>query len=226
MCSRYSLTSPHESVRRVFGYTNEAPFPPRYNIAPTQPAAIVRVSHAGRRELALVRWGLIPSWVKNPAEFSTLINARGESLAAKPSFRAAFRHKRCLVPADGFYEWVGKAGAKRPHLIRPRNGEVMAFAGLFEEWMGSDGSEIDTMAIITVAANKTVNEVYDRMPAILPAAAFDDWLDCKRNEPRHIADLLAPAPEGLLEIVEVSAKLNNPRNEGADLQTPVRTTLF
>lgn len=102
----------------------------------------------------------------------------------------------------------------------------MAFAGLFEEWMGSDGSEIDTMAIITVAANKTVNEVYDRMPAILPAAAFDDWLDCKRNEPRHIADLLAPAPEGLLEIVEVSAKLNNPRNEGADLQTPVRTTLF
>ncbi len=224
MCSRYSLTSPHEAVRAVFGYANEHPFPPRYNIAPTQPVAIVRPSAAGPRELALVRWGLIPPWVKNPAEFATLINARGESIAEKPSFRGAFRHKRCLVPADGFYEWLGKPGAKRPHLIRPRHGGPIAFAGLYEQWMGPDGSEIDTMAIITVAANVAVSAVHDRMPAILAPEAFADWLDCRTNESRHVAGLLAPAPEDLLDIVEVNPRLNNSRNEGPELQQPVHAT--
>ncbi|MEZ5842995.1 MAG: SOS response-associated peptidase [Hyphomicrobiaceae bacterium] len=227
MCSRYSLTSLHEAVRRVFGYENEpAPFPPRYNIAPTQPVAIVRTSAANRRELALVRWGLIPSWVKDPAAFSTLINARAEGIAQKPSFRAPLRHKRCLVPADGFYEWIGKPGAKRPHLLRPRSGGPMAFAGLYEQWMGADGSEMDSMAIITVPASRAVSVVHDRMPAILPPEAFEAWLDCKTREPREVVHWLRPAPEDLLEIIEVGTRLNNPRNEGAELQTPVRTTLF
>lgn len=226
MCSRYSLTSPHEAVRRVFGYVNDEPFPPRYNIAPTQPVAIVRTSAAVARELALVRWGLIPPWVKDPGQFSTLINARAESLAEKPSFRGAYRHKRCLVPADGFYEWIGKPGAKRPHLIRPVAGGPIAFAGLYEQWMGAEGSEIDTMAIITVAANRTVGAIHDRMPAIIAPDHFEEWLDCRGREPREVAHLLAPAADDLLAIVEVDAQLNNPRNEGAHLQTPVRTTLF
>jgi len=152
MCSRYSLTSPPEAVRAYFRCDNEAVFPPRYNIAPSQPVAIVRNKPQGGREMALVRWGLIPAWVKDPRAFKMLINARAESAVDKPSFRAAMRHRRCLIPADGFYEWKGAPGAKRPHLVKPRAGGPMALAGIFENWLGADGSEIETVAILTVAA--------------------------------------------------------------------------
>jgi putative SOS response-associated peptidase YedK len=226
MCSRYSLTSPPEAVRALFGYEDEPDFPPRYNIAPTQPVAIVRVGPAGRREFRLVRWGLIPSWCKDPGNFTTLINARLETLAEKASFRAAVRHKRCLVPADGFYEWTGPKGAKRPFLIRSRTPGPMAFAGLYEEWMGPDGSEMDSMAIITMPANRTMSHLHDRMPAILPPDAFATWLDCRNVRAEEAMAVIQPAPETLLETIEVSSKLNNPRAEGADLQQPCRTTLF
>jgi putative SOS response-associated peptidase YedK len=226
MCSRYSLTSPHEAVRAYFRYTNEAPFPPRYNIAPSQPVAIVRNAPNGARELALVRWGLIPSWVKDPRAFKMLINARAETAAEKASFRAALRHRRCLVPADGFYEWTGAPGAKRPHLIRPRGGDPMAMAGLWEHWLGADGSEIETMAILTVGANKAMSVLHDRMPAILAPEHFDVWLDCRPGTAEVVAGLLGPAPEHLLEIVEVSRKLNNPRNEGPEVQEPVVPSLL
>ena len=221
MCSRYSLTSPPEAVRAYFRHQNEQVYPPRYNIAPTQPVGIVRIAESGRREFQLVRWGLIPPWVKDPRTFATLINARAETAAEKPSFRGAFRHKRCLVPADGFYEWTGPVGAKRPHLIRPRAHGMMAFAGLFESWLGADGSEVDTMAILTVAANTTVAAVHDRMPAILPSEHFDTWLDCRNVDVRPASALLQPASGDLLEIIEVDPKLNNSRNEGAQLQQPV-----
>jgi putative SOS response-associated peptidase YedK len=226
MCSRYSLTSPHEAVRAYFRHANEAPFPPRYNIAPSQPVAIVRTAMNGGRELALVRWGLIPGWVKDPREFKMLINARAETAADKPSFRAAIRHRRCLVPADGFYEWTGAPGAKRPHLIRPRQGGPMAMAGIFEHWQGADGSEIETLAILTVAANRAMSVLHDRMPAILAPEHFDVWLDCRPGTAEIIEGLLAPAPEDLLEIVEVSRKLNNPRNEGPEVQEPAATALL
>lgn len=221
MCSRYSLTSPPEAVRSYFSYDNEAVFPPRYNIAPSQPVAIVRNKPQGGRELALVRWGLIPSWVKDPREFKLLFIARAETAAEKPSFRGAMRHRRCLVPTDGFYEWTGAAGAKRPHLVRPRRGGPMAMAGIFEHWLGADGSELETMAILTVAANLTMSVLHDRMPVILAPEHFDRWLDCRPGTTDGIADLLLPAPEGLLDIVEVSSKLNNPRNEGPEVQEPV-----
>lgn len=220
MCSRYSLTSPPEAVRSYFRTASKADFPPRYNIAPTQPVLIATEAVGRARDLVLVRWGLIPSWVKNPAEFTTLINARAETAAEKPSFRAALRHRRCLVPSDGFYEWTGKPGAKRPHLIRPKGGGPMAMAGIHEHWIGADGSELDTMAILTVAANSTVAAVHDRMPLILAPEHFDVWLDCRSGSAAGILGLLGPAPDDLLEIVEVSPKLNNPRNEGPDLQTP------
>lgn len=222
MCSRYSLTSPPEAVRSYFKLGAIEPFPPRYNIAPTQPVAIVRLDHKGARELALVRWGLIPSWVKDPREFSTLINARSETAAEKPSFRAAMRHRRCLVPTDGFYEWTGKPGAKRPHLIRPRGGGPMAMAGIWEHWLGSDGSELETMAILTTAANRAVSVLHDRMPVILAPDSFEQWLDCRPGTADFVRDLLHPAAEGVLEIIEVSARLNNPRNEGPEVQEPVR----
>ncbi len=226
MCSRYSLTSPHEAVRQTFGYANPHAFPPRYNIAPTQPVAIVRLTATFERELALVRWGLVPSWAKDPARLSTLINARAETAAEKPSFRGAMRHRRCLVPADGFYEWLGKAGAKRPHLIQRRGGGVLAFAGIWEHWLGADGSEIDTMAILTVPSNAAISWLHDRMPAILEPDAFAPWLDCGAVPAEAAVDMLAPAADDLLEVAEVSSRLNSWRNEGPAVQERVRTMLL
>jgi putative SOS response-associated peptidase YedK len=226
MCSRYSLTSPPEAVRAYFRHENESAFPPRYNIAPTQPALIVRTTGAGARALTLVRWGLIPPWVKDPRQFTTLINARGETASAKPAFRGAMRHKRCLVPADGFYEWTGSAGRKRPHLVRRPDGGLLAFAGIYEHWLGADGSELETMAILTVAANRAVARLHERMPAILPPGHFDAWLDCRGVAATEAVGLLAPVADDVLEIIEVSAKLNNPRNEGPELQEPVSRALL
>jgi putative SOS response-associated peptidase YedK len=226
MCSRYSLTSPPEAVRSYFDTVNEPVFPPRYNIAPTQPVAIVRLDPKGRRELALVRWGLIPSWVKDPRGFATLINARSEGAADKPAFRGAMRHRRCLVPADGFYEWTGARGRKRPQLVRPRAAGPFAMAAIWEHWMGGDGSELETMAILTVPANRSLAALHDRMPALLPPSSFADWLDCRSGSAVEAAPLLAPAPEDLLEITEVSPLLNDPRREGPELQEPVSATLL
>ncbi|MDX2307225.1 MAG: SOS response-associated peptidase [Hyphomicrobium sp.] len=220
MCSRYSLTSPPEAVRAYFDVPPFEPFPPRYNIAPTQPVPIVHLDNGGRRTLTLVRWGLIPSWVKDPRTFSTLINARSETAAEKPSFRGAMRHRRCLVPTTGFYEWTGPAGAKRPQLIRPKGGGLMAMAGLFEHWLGADGSEVETMAILTTAANRLMSTIHDRMPVILAPEHFDFWLDTRAGRAAPVEGLLEPAPEGLLEIIPVNPKLNNPRHEGPDLQVP------
>jgi putative SOS response-associated peptidase YedK len=226
MCGRYAVTSAPEAIRALFGYPEQPNFPPRYNIAPTQPVAIVRPDHAGRRELVLVRWGLIPPWVKDPRNFSTLINARAESAATKPAFRGAMRHKRCLVPADAFYEWTGTPGRKRPHLLRLASGGPMALAGLYEHWLGADGSELDTMAILTVPANAQVAALHDRMPAILPPDQFDAWLDVRAVSAEEAQGLLVPAAEDALEIVEVSRRLNDPRNEGPELQEAVGGTLL
>jgi putative SOS response-associated peptidase YedK len=220
MCSRYSLTSPAEAVRAYFAARGDHAFPPRYNIAPTQPILVARRSERGDRELVLVRWGLIPGWVKDPRTFSTLINARSESVLEKPSFRASVRHRRCLVPADGFYEWLGPAGAKRPHLFRPRSGGLLAFAGLWEHWLGADGSELETAAILTVPANATVAPIHDRMPAIVPPEHISAWLDCREVKADLAVALLGPAPASLLEVVEVDPRLNNVRNEGPELQRP------
>ena len=220
MCSRYSLTSPHEAVRAYFRYANDEPFPPRYNIAPTQPVAIVRISTKGERELALVRWGLIPSWVKDPREFTTILNARAEGVIEKPSFRSAMKYRRCLVPADGYYEWTGPQGDKRPYLIRLKKGGPMAMAGLWEHWMGADGSEMESMAIITTSANRALAHIHDRMPVVLQPELFDTWLDCKSVPPKDAVLFLQPSAPALLEAVAVSKAVNNPRNEGPEVQAP------
>ena len=220
MCSRYSLTSQPQAVRRLFDCDVIEDFPPRYNIAPTQPVLIVRANEGPgqSREARLVRWGLIPSWVKDPREFATLINARSETAAEKPSFRGAMRHKRCLVPTDGFYEWTGRPGAKQPHLIRFKSQALFAFAGLYEHWLGADGSELETMAILTTTANADMAHIHDRMPVILDPADYALWLDCRPGSSLPVEDLLRPARDGLLEIVAVNPKLNNPRAEGPELQ--------
>ncbi len=217
MCTRYAMTSPPEAVRALFGHHNTTDFPPRYNIAPTQPVLIVRLDHARRREIELVRWGLIPSWVKEPGKYAPMFNARAETAAEKPSFRGPMRHRRCLVPADGYYEWAGKEGARRPYLVRPFAGGAFAMAGLWDHWLGADGSEIETMAILTVEANADVKRIHDRMPVIVPPDQFETWLDISSGRSGDAERLLCPLPAGQLDVLAVDPKLNNPRSEGAEV---------
>jgi len=195
MCGRYLITSSPEAFRRLFGYLEQPNFPPRYNVAPTQPIPVVRVVE-GRRQFALVRWGLIPPWVKDPRKFTLLINARAESVNDKPAFRYPMRRRRCLVPADGFYEWKDEGGRKRPFCVRPRDGEPIAFAGLWETWIGPNGEELETAAIITTNASRDLAVLHDRMP-------------------------VAPAAEGLLDAYEVSSAVNRAANDEPTLIAPV-----
>jgi len=230
MCGRYTLTSAPEAVRALFHYDERPNFPARYNIAPTQPIPIVRLVD-GKRQFALVRWGLMPSWVKDPKAFSLLINARGETAADKPAFRAAMRRRRCLIPADGFYEWKALGGRKQPFYIHAKSsnheksGAPLAFAGLWETWAGPNGEEVDTAAIVTTDANATLSGIHDRMPVIVPPDAFDQWLgagvlasgvDAKFDLENAIA-LIRPAPDDLLEAHPVSRQVNRVANDNPKL---------
>ena len=224
MCARYVITSPAAAVRALFAFDEQLDFPPRYNVAPTQPIPIVRL-HDGKRSFALVRWGFLPAWVKDPRGFSLLINARGESVQDKPAFRNAMRRRRCLIPTDGFYEWQasGTPGPpKRPYFVRAKRdadgtAPPLAFAGLYETWTGPNGEELDTAAIITTTANRTLAAVHERMPVFVRPEAFDLWLDCANVEADVAAALIAPADETLLEAYEVSAAVNRVANDSAAL---------
>jgi putative SOS response-associated peptidase YedK len=219
MCGRYAVTSVPEAIRALFGFVETPDFPPRFNIAPTQPIPVVRLVD-GTRSFALVRWGLIPAWVKDPRTFSLLINARGESLLDKPAFRNAMKRRRCLVPADGFYEWKQDGDRKRPFFVRSKGGPV-GFAGLWETWTGPNGEELETACIVTTAANRMLRPIHDRMPAVIPPEAFDLWLDGGRVDAETAAALIAPAPEGLFEAYEVSTAVNRAANDSATLILPV-----
>jgi putative SOS response-associated peptidase YedK len=220
MCGRYAITTAPEAMRSLFRYQDQPNFPSRYNIAPTQPIAIVRIEE-GQRRFALVRWGLIPSWVKDPRTFSLLINARGESLLDKPAFRSAMRYRRCLIPADGFYEWRQEGPRKRPYYVRLRAGGLMALAGLWEAWTGPNGEELESAVIVTTLANRTLRPIHERMPVIIPPEAFHIWLDCRNADADTAAALVAPAPAGLLEVYEVSTAVNRTANDSAALIEPL-----
>ncbi|MBX6327735.1 MAG: SOS response-associated peptidase [Pseudolabrys sp.] len=220
MCSRYTLVSAPAVIRNRFGYCEQPVFPPRYNIAPSQPIAVVRISE-GRRRFALMRWGLIPSWARDPRALSLLYNARGETVLTKPAFRAAMKRRRCLIPADGFYEWQAGRGSRQPYYVRARSGALMAFAGLWDSWVGPNGEELDGAAIITTASNRTLTHVHARMPAILPPEAFEPWLDCAAVDAASAWSLLAPAPEDLLEAYAISTAVNRVTNDDASLLRPV-----
>lgn len=220
MCGRYTLTLTPEEMKRLFRYPETPNFPPRYNIAPTQPIAIVAATH-GERHFRLVRWGLIPSWVKDPSSFTLLINARSETAAEKPAFRAGMRHRRVLIPASGFYEWRRDGKEKQAFFIRPRHGGGIAFAGISEDWLGADGSEIDTAAILTTEANHLVGAIHDRMPVIIREEDFDAWLDTDGVQPKDLKRLLSPAPDELLEAIPVSARVGAVRNDDPAVQSPI-----
>jgi len=226
MCGRYVIIATPEAIRAQFGYSEQPNFPPRYNVAPTQPIPIVRLID-GKRSFALMRWGLLPAWVKDPKTFPLLINARGESVMEKPAFRNAMRRRRCLIPTDGFYEWRthGAAGPKQPYFVRAKrdtggNAPPLAFAGLYETWIGPNGEELDTAAIVTTAANRTLAPIHERMPVFVPREGFDLWLDCTNVEADVAATLIRPADDNLLEAYEISPAVNRVANDSAELIAP------
>jgi putative SOS response-associated peptidase YedK len=223
MCGRYTLTSSPEALRALFRYEEQPNFPPRYNVAPTQPIAIVRLVE-GKRQFALARWGLLPSWVKDPKTFTLLINARGETAAEKPAFRAAMKRRRCLIPADGFYEWQAAGDRKRPFYVRAKSGAPLAFAGLWETWEGPNGEELETGTIVTTRANRMLSPIHERMPVIVPPEAFDLWLDGATVDATTAAALIQPAPEDLLEAYEISTAVNRTANDNPKLLEPVGAT--
>jgi putative SOS response-associated peptidase YedK len=231
MSGRFALTATPGEVSELFGLADLDDFPPRYNIAPTQPILLVmagplrdRGSNLPERRALLVRWGLIPGWAKNPAELPQHFNARSETAAGKASFQAAMRHRRALIPASGFYEWKrGSSGKSQPYWVRPRHGRLIAFAGLMETYAEPGGSEIDTGAMLTTAANARIRHIHERMPVVIEPRDFSHWLDCLNNEPRHVADLLRPADPDFFEVVAVSDKVNKVANGGPEIQDAVAT---
>jgi len=220
MCGRYAITTAPEAIRQLFAYLEQPNFPPRYNVAPTQPVPIVRMVE-GKRQLALVRWGLIPAWVKDPRAFSLVINARGESVLDKPAFRNAMKRRRCLFPADGFYEWKRNGERKQPYFVRLKSGQPMAFAGLWESWMGPNGEQMETAAIVTTTASRSIAYIHDRMPVIVPPDAFDFWLDPHVDGEMATA-VVQPAKDALIEAYEVSSAVNRTANDSPLLVEPLR----
>jgi putative SOS response-associated peptidase YedK len=233
MCGRFTIVAPADSVRRAFDLPDEADavwnaLTPRYNVAPTQQVPVVRISASAEqpevmhRNLRPMRWGLVPHWADDPKIGNRLINARCETVATKPAYRAAFRSRRCLVPATGFYEWQKlDAKTRQPWLIRRKGGAIFAFAGLWERWSPKEGGEaMDSFTVITGGANSVAGRIHDRMPVILPDSAWSTWLDPETDR-RTLLDLLVPLPAEETEAFEVSRRVNSPRNEDPECVRPV-----
>jgi putative SOS response-associated peptidase YedK len=213
MCGRYFLTTPGEILADIFETEGAPELAPRYNIAPTQQVPIVRLGRDGKREMALASWGLVPTWAKEKAIGNKLINARAETLAEKPSFRDAYRKRRCLIPADGYFEWKKEGAVKQPFAFRARNGRPLALAGLWSFWKDpATGEPLESCAIITTSPNELAAAVHDRMPAILAPENHSLWLDGGAPTPTF-AELFNPFPAGELLAYPVSRGVNSPAND-------------
>jgi putative SOS response-associated peptidase YedK len=219
MCGRFSLTQPREAVRGFFRAEEAPGLPPdapRYNVCPTQTLAVCR-SEGGRRLLVPMRWGFVTPWAKGLSDGPLLINARAETLAEKPAFREAARQRRCLVPASGFYEWQATVTPKQPWWVAPREGGLVAFAGVWSRWQAPEGP-LDTVAIVTVPANATLAPIHHRMPLVIAPEDFGLWL----GEQGHgAARLMRPVPEAVFAPVRVGPAVNSNRTDGPDLMRPV-----
>jgi len=224
MCGRFTLRSPAAAVAEQFALPEVPPLAPRFNIAPSQPVAVVRLAPntpQPRRELVLLRWGLIPAWAKDPAVGNRMINARAETAAEKPAYRVAFRQRRCLLPADGFYEWQGAGRRKQPYFIHFRDDRLFAFAGLWESWQGADGSYIESCSLLTTEPNELLRPIHNRMPVILAPNSYGPWLD-----PTAPADTLAPLtppyPADEMAAEPIGTRVNNPARDDPQCIEPQR----
>jgi putative SOS response-associated peptidase YedK len=199
MCGRFALNATPQDVLNLFAYEERPNFPPRGNISPTEPIAVV-TQEGLHRHFRLMRWGLLPGWLKEPEGFPVLFNARGETMASKPAFRSATRHRRCLIPADAFYEWRTEGKHKIPYRLRRPNGALFAIAGLWEPYAHANGSEIDTATIVTTDANGTVSALHNRMPVILQPEQFALWLESESHPLEEALALVRPAPDDFFVI--------------------------
>ena len=218
MCGRYAFLLPPAAMAELFKTLNQAAdYPPRYNIAPTQPIIIV-AEREGRRTSELFRWGFVPAWVKDPKDWPLLINARAETMADKPAFRDALRNSRCIVPATGYFEWKKRPdGTRWPYYITTNGGETMAFAGLYATWAGPNGEEVDTVCIVTVEPNREISDIYERMPAILRGDAIDAWLNTRDVDVADALALAAPMPDGSMKYHPVGKAIGAAAAEGPEL---------
>jgi putative SOS response-associated peptidase YedK len=220
MCGRYELHSHPATIALTFGLSHPPILPPRFNITPMTDVPIVRVNADGERELVHVRWGLVPRWARNPSIGARLINVRGETIADKPSFQMPFRRHRCLMPADGFYEWMPAASAdtdsprKQPVRVAMKDGTPFGLAAIFERWRGTEGEILDTCSIVTIGANAMLKTVHDRMPVIIAPGQFSRWLDPANDE---VGDLLAPFPSEAMCYYPVSTRVNSVHHDDATL---------
>lgn len=218
MCGRYELHSSPAAIALAFGLPHPPDVHARYNIAPSTDVPIVRINAEGQRELVRMRWGLVPRWAKDPAIGARMINARGETLPDKPSFRTAYRRHRCLIPADGFYEWMtvggGEASRKQPVHIGMADGALFGFGGLYERWLSEDGDVLDSCTIVTTEANALLKPVHDRMPMIVSPAHYARWLDPANAD---VTDLIAPYPSAAMAYHPVSPRVNSVRHDDASL---------
>ncbi len=213
MCGRFAFYSPSEAAAALFGATGSVDFPPRYNIAPTQSVAAVRHGADNERELVALRWGLIPFWAKDPSIGNRMINARAETVAEKPSYRNAYKHRRCVVLADGFYEWRKEGGGKTPYFISLASGKPFGLAGLWENWTDREtGESVQTTTLITTDANDFMAPLHHRMPVILEPGTAGDWL---AGSTELLDDVAAITPA--LQAWPVDRRVNNARNEGEEL---------
>jgi len=215
MCGRFAFYSPSEATAALFGVDGALAVEPRYNIAPTQFVAAIRENESKKRELTMLRWGLVPFWAKDPSIANKMINARAETVAEKPSYRAAFKHRRCIVLADGFYEWHRVGDVKIPHFISLKSGEAFGLAALWESWTDKEsGASLNTTTLITTAANDFMQDLHHRMPVILQPETASDWLSVSTNYLENAIDR-TPA----LRAWPVDRRVNNARNQGEDLIT-------
>lgn len=224
MCGRTLLTSPVAELRQMFGFVELPNLKQRWNIAPTQDVPVIRRDRAGIRHLDMLRWGLVPGWAKDPGVGSSMINARAETVAGKPSFRSSFRQRRCLVPVDGFYEWTTVGKRRQGHLIHRRDRHSFALAGLWEQWTGPKGGPaldhpLESFTIVTTTSNSDLSWLHERMPAILSEEEQERWLD-PSTDPDCLLALLHPAPAGLLTSYPVGPAVNAVRNDNSSCAIP------
>jgi putative SOS response-associated peptidase YedK len=226
MCGRITLAATPKQLRDLFAIAETSAqaasvLKPRFNIPPSQAILAVRQNpdHGGR-ELVPLRWGLIPSWAKDPKIGNRLINARAESLTEKPSFRSALQHRRCLIPADGFFEWKKRSGQREPYCVRLRDGQPFALAGLWDQWLSPDGEVVESCTIVTTDANDLVRPLHDRMPVIVDPRDYDRWLDRRLHDPEQLQEILKPYPSAALTAYPVNSMVNDPRRDDPQCLEP------